>query len=312
MSAESGTLREQALHRLFRTVQRNWRRLVLAVPYAWLLIFFLAPFFIVLKISLAETVIQSPPFTPMIEWVDDGIMHIRIVIDNFAYLWEDDLYVNTYLSSLIISSVSTILCLLIGYPIAYAIVRSSHTTKHILLLLVILPFWTSFLLRVYAWMGILADQGLINDIIKWFGFEPVRLLYTHTAVYIGIVYTYLPFMILPLYANMEKLDWTLVEAAADLGARPTTTFLTITLPMTVPGIIAGSLLVFIPATGEYVIPDLLGGGNVLMIGRVLYNEFNSNIDWPVASAVAIALLLVLVLPMMLYQHIQSKEVEAGE
>ena len=262
-----------------------------------------------MKISLAEVIIASPPFTPMIEWVDDGIMHIRIVIDNFAYLWEDDLYVNTYLNSLKISTVSTLLCLLIGYPIAYAIVRSSHTTKHVLLMLIILPFWTSFLLRVYAWMGILADQGLINDIIKWFGFEPIRLLYTEFAVYVGIVYTYLPFMILPLYANMEKLDWELLEAAADLGARPMTTFFTVTLPMTMPGIIAGSLLVFIPATGEYVIPDLLGGGNVLMIGRVLYNEFNANIDWPVASAVAIALLLVLVLPMMLYQHIQSREAE---
>jgi len=295
---------------LSQSLQRNWRRLILIIPFGWLLIFFLAPFFIVLKISVAQTIISSPPFTPMIEWVEDGVMHIRVVIDNFAYLWEDDLYVTTYLNSLKISSVSTMLCLLIGYPIAYAIVRSSHTTKHVLLMLIILPFWTSFLLRVYAWMGILADQGLINDIIKWFGFEPVRLLYTQTAVYIGIVYTYLPFMILPLYANMEKLDWTLLEAAADLGARPMTTFFTITLPMTLPGIIAGSLLVFIPATGEYVIPDLLGGGNVLMIGRILYNEFNANIDWPVASAVAIALLLVLVLPMMLYQHIQSRETKA--
>ncbi|MGD2171348.1 MAG: ABC transporter permease subunit [Gammaproteobacteria bacterium] len=291
-------------------MQRNWRRLVLLIPYAWLLIFFLAPFFIVLKISVAELTIASPPFTPMIEWAGDRIMQIRIVLDNFAYLWQDDLYAITYLNSLKISTISTILCLLLGYPIAYAIVRSSHTTKHILLMLIILPFWTSFLLRVYAWMGILADQGLINDIIRWFGFEPVRLLYTETAVYIGIVYTYVPFMILPLYANMEKLDWELLEAAADLGARPTTTFFTVTLPMTVPGIIAGSLLVFIPATGEFVIPDLLGGGNVLMIGRVLYNEFNSNIDWPVASAVAIALLLLLVLPMMLYQHIQSREVES--
>ncbi len=297
-------------HRLGHAVQRHWRRLVLFVPYAWLLIFFLAPFFIVLKISVAETIIASPPYTPMIDWVDEGIMHIRVVTDNFAYLWEDDLYVKTYLNSLKISTISTILCLLIGYPIAYAIVRSSHTTKHVLLMLIILPFWTSFLLRVYAWMGILADQGLINDIIKWFGFEPVRLLYTHTAVYIGIVYTYLPFMILPLYANMEKLDWELLEAAADLGAKPITTFFTVTLPMTLPGVIAGSLLVFIPATGEYVIPDLLGGGNVLMIGRVLYNEFHANIDWPVASAVAIALLLVLVLPMMLYQHIQAKETGA--
>jgi putrescine transport system permease protein len=310
--AESVAGREQSLqartsHRLSLFVQRRWRSLVLIVPFAWLLIFFLAPFFFVLKISVAETIIASPPYTPMIEWVDEGIMHLRFVIDNYAYLWEDDLYVNTYLNSLKISVVSTLLCLLIGYPMAYAIVRSSHTTKHILLMLVILPFWTSFLLRVYAWMGILADQGLINDFIKWLGFEPVRLLYTHTAVYIGIVYTYVPFMILPLYANMEKLDWELLEAAADLGAKPTTTFFTITLPMTSPGILAGSLLVFIPATGEYVIPDLLGGGNVLMIGRVLYNEFNSNVDWPVASAVAIALLLLLVLPMMLYQHVQGKE-----
>jgi putrescine transport system permease protein len=195
---------------------------------------------------------------------------------------------------------------------AYAIVRADHTTKHVLLMLVILPFWTSFLLRVYAWMGLLADQGTINNLLIAIGIidEPMRMLYTPFAVYVGIVYTYVPFMILPLYANMEKLDWTLLEAAADLGARPMTTFFTVTLPMTMPGIIAGSLLVFIPATGEYVIPDLLGGGNVLMIGRILYNEFNANIDWPVASAVAIALLLVLVLPMMLYQHIQAKESEA--
>jgi len=265
----------------------------------------------VLKISFAGSVIASPPFTSMIEWVDEGVMHIRVVTDNYAYLWEDDLYVKTYLNSLKISSISTILCLLIGYPMAYAIVRSSHTTKHILLMLIILPFWTSFLLRVYAWMGLLADQGTINGLLIALGIidEPMRMLYTEFAVYVGIVYTYVPFMILPLYANMEKLDWALLEAAADLGARPMTTFFTVTLPMTLPGVLAGSLLVFIPATGEYVIPDLLGGGNVLMIGRVLYNEFNANIDWPVASAVAIALLLLLVLPMMLYQHIQGKETE---
>lgn len=298
-------------HRLGNLLQRYWRSLVLFVPFFWLLLFFLAPFFIVLKISLAETVIASPPFTPMIDWVDEGIMHIRVVIDNYAYLWEDDLYAKTYLNSLKVSSISTFLCLLIGYPMAYAIVRSSHTTKHILLMLIILPFWTSFLLRVYAWMGLLADQGTINDLLLSLGIidEPIRMLYTEFAVYVGIVYTYLPFMILPLYANMEKLDWALLEAAADLGARPITTFFTVTLPMTMPGVLAGSLLVFIPATGEYVIPDLLGGGNVLMIGRVLYNEFNANIDWPVASAVAIALLLLLVLPMMLYQHVQGKETE---
>jgi len=297
--------------RLSLLLQRNWRSLILFIPFFWLLLFFLAPFFIVLKISFAGAVIASPPFTSMIEWVDEGVMNIRVVTDNYAYLWEDDLYVNTYLNSLKISSISTILCLLIGYPMAYAIVRSSHTTKHILLMLIILPFWTSFLLRVYAWMGLLADQGTINGLLMSLGIidEPLRMLYTEFAVYVGIVYTYVPFMILPLYANMEKLDWTLLEAAADLGARPATTFLTVTLPMTLPGIIAGSLLVFIPATGEYVIPDLLGGGNVLMIGRVLYNEFNANVDWPVASAVAIALLLLLVLPMMLYQHIQGKETE---
>jgi putrescine transport system permease protein len=304
---------QSASLRLSHLLQRNWRSLVLIIPFFWLLLFFLAPFFIVLKISFASTVISSPPFTPMIEWLDEGIMNIRIVTDNYAYLWEDDLYVLTYLNSLKISSISTILCLLIGYPMAYAIVRSSHTTKHILLMLIILPFWTSFLLRVYAWMGLLADQGTINGLLISLGIidEPMRMLYTEFAVYVGIVYTYVPFMILPLYANMEKLDWTLLEAAADLGARPMATFFTVTLPMTAPGILAGSLLVFIPATGEYVIPDLLGGGNVLMIGRVLYNEFNANIDWPVASAVAIALLLLLVLPMTLYQHIQGKETEAS-
>jgi len=313
MSAPAEAMAPALRHRLSLLLQRNWRLLVLFVPFFWLLLFFLAPFFIVLKISFAGSVIASPPFTSMIEWVDEGVMHIRVVTDNYAYLWEDDLYVKTYLNSLKISSISTILCLLIGYPMAYAIVRSSHTTKHILLMLIILPFWTSFLLRVYAWMGLLADQGTINGLLISLGIidEPMRMLYTEFAVYVGIVYTYVPFMILPLYANMEKLDWALLEAAADLGARPMTTFFTVTLPMTLPGVLAGSLLVFIPATGEYVIPDLLGGGNVLMIGRVLYNEFNANVDWPVASAVAIALLLLLVLPMTLYQHIQGKETESA-
>jgi len=297
--------------RLLHSLQNNWKSVVVFIPYFWLLLFFLAPFFIVLKISLAEPAIASPPFQPMTEWAEDGIIQIKLVFENFAYLWEDDLYFNTYINSIKISSISTLLCLLIGYPMAYAIVRASHTYKHILLMLIILPFWTSFLLRVYAWMGLLADQGTINNILIFFGIidDPVRLLYTPFAVYVGIVYTYLPFMILPLYANMEKLDGALREAAADLGARPAITFLTVTLPLTIPGIIAGSLLVFIPATGEFVIPDLLGGGNVLMIGRLLYNEFTANHDWPVASAVAIVLLIVLVLPMMLYQYVQGKEVE---
>jgi putrescine transport system permease protein len=302
------TFLDQLVHR----VQSGWKTIVIGIPYVWLLLFFLIPFVIVLKISLAESLIASPPFSPLFEWTEDGILTFRVLFENFSYLWEDELYVKTYLNSLKISTISTIVCLLIGYPIAYGIVRAKPTTKNVLLLLIILPFWTSFLLRVYAWMGLLADQGTINNFLIWLGVidQPIRMLYSEFAVYVGIVYSYVPFMILPLYANMEKLDMTLHEAAADLGARPMTTFLTVTLPMTAPGILAGSLLVFIPATGEFVIPDLLGGGNVLMIGRVLYNEFNANHDWPVAAAVAIVLLLVLVVPMMIYQHLQSKESEA--
>ncbi len=311
-SEEEGNSYSQALVKIQHFLQSQWKTVLIVLPFFWLLLFFLAPFFIILKISVAESLIASPPFSPLFEWTKDGAMTIRVIFDNYAYLWEDELYVNTYISSLKISVISTILCLLIGYPMAYAIVRSSPTAKNILLLMVILPFWTSFLLRVYAWMGLLADQGLVNDLLIWMGFidSPVRLMYSHFAVYVGIVYTYVPFMILPLYANMEKLDLTLHEAAADLGAKPATTFLTVTLPMTWPGIAAGSLLVFIPATGEFVIPDLLGGGNVSMIGRVLYNEFHANHDWPVASAVAIALLILLVVPMMLYQRVQAKETES--
>lgn len=299
-------------HRMTRLTQKlqfSLNGVIIAVPFYWLLIFFLAPFVIVFKISVAESLIASPPFSPLFDIAQNGALSVHLVFDNYAYLWEDSLYIKTYVNSIRISTISTILCLLLGYPIAYAIVRSTPTTRFVLLMLIILPFWTSFLLRIYAWMGLLADQGTINNILIYFGLinRPIRLMYSEFAVHIGIVYSYLPFMILPLYANMEKLDHTIHEAAADLGARPFTTFFTVTLPLTTPGIMAGSLLVFIPATGEFVIPDLLGGGNVLMIGRVLYNEFNANHDWPVASAVAIVLLLVLVIPMMLYQHIQSKE-----
>jgi putrescine transport system permease protein len=309
-------IRQAGRERLSRTLselaeraQTGWQSIVIAVPYFWLLLFFLAPFFIVLKISLAEPLIASPPFSALIDFARDGALTVRLIFDNFVYLRDDELYLLTYLNSLKISTISTLLCLALGYPIAYGIVRANPTARNILLLAVILPFWTSFLLRVYAWMGLLADQGTINNLLIWLGLidQPIRMLYSEFAVYVGIVYTYVPFMILPLYANMEKLDMELNEAAADLGARPIAVFLTVTLPLTLPGIIAGSLLVFIPATGEFVIPDLLGGGNVLMIGRLLYNEFNANHDWPVASAVAIVLLLVLVAPMMAYQYIQSKE-----
>ena len=289
-----------------------WQSIIVAIPYIWLLIFFLIPFFIVLKISFAEYILASPPFSTLFKIAETGAMYMTLIFDNFLYLWEDDLYFRTYINSLEISVTSTILCLLIGYPIAYGIARSTPTAKKILLLMVILPFWTSFLLRVYAWIGLLADQGTVNSFLIWLGLidQPIKMLYTDFAVYVGIVYTYLPFMILPLFASIEKLDLTLHEAAADLGSKPFTIFRTITIPLTMPGIIAGSLLVFIPATGEFVIPDLLGGGNVLMIGKVLYSEFNANQDWPIASAVAVVLLFVLVLPMMIYQRYQAKESEA--
>ena len=297
--------------RLSRLVQARWQRVVVFVPYVWMLVFFLFPFFIVAKISLAESIIASPPFSQMLEWTEEGIVTVRLVFDNFVYILEDELYFSTYVNSVKIAAISTVISLLIGYPIAYGIVRSPPVTRNLLLMAVILPFWTSFLLRVYAWMGLLADQGTINNLLIAIGLidEPIRMLYTDFAVYLGIVYTYLPFVILPLYANMEKLDSSLLEAAADLGAKPINAFFTVTLPLTVPGIIAGSLLMFIPATGEYVVPDLLGGGNVQMIGRVLYNEFHANTDWPIASAVAIALLVLLVVPMMIYQHYQARETE---
>ena len=316
MSTDAIGKNKRLIHRLkvlnyFSVLQSRWKTVVIVTPFAWLLIFFLAPFFIVAKISFSELTISSPPFSDMIEWIDGTIITIRLVFDNFIYIFDDPLYAKTYVNSIKIASISTLLALLLGYPIAYGIVRSGPVAKQLLLFAIILPFWTSFLLRVYAWMGLLADKGTINNLLISLGLieTPIRMLYTEFAVYIGIVYTYLPFMILPLYANMEKLDGTLNEAAADLGSGPVNTFFKITLPLTMPGVIAGALLVFIPATGEYVIPDLLGGGNVQMIGRQLYNEFARNIDWPVASAVAIVLLLLLVLPMAIYQHFQGKAAE---
>ncbi|WP_218044766.1 ABC transporter permease subunit [Aestuariispira insulae] len=307
------------LRQLGNRLQSQWKRLVIALPYLWLFIFFLVPFAIILKISLAEAIIARPPFTDLLEWTEGEFLpSIYVTLENFQYLLEDDLYWLSYLNSLKLATISTLLCLLVGYPMAYGIARSSQTMKNILLLLVILPFWTSFLLRVYAWMGILNTHGLLNNMLEvaWnigmalgltdAPFEPLQIMYTETALYIGIIYSYLPFMILPLYANLEKMDFQLHEAAQDLGSKPATVFLTVTLPLSMPGIIAGSLLVFIPATGEYVIPALLGEPDTLMIGRVLFDEFFVNRDWPVASSVAIALLVFLVVPMMVYQHFQSK------
>jgi len=289
------------------------RGLVVGVPYLWLALFFLVPFLIVFKISFSEAVLAQPPYTPLIDWVmgeDGGDLKLQLVLNltNYLRLLADDLYIAAYLSSLKMAAISTLLCLLLGYPMAYAIARAPAERRAALMMLVILPFWTSFLIRVYAWIGILKSNGLISNLLETLGLTdgPVELLYGDVAVYIGITYSYLPFMILPLYASLEKLDLTLLEAAADLGCRPWRAFLTVTLPLSLPGIIAGSLLVFIPAVGEFVIPELLGGPDTLMIGRVLWNEFFSNRDWPVAASVATALLLFLVVPIMVFQHVQGR------
>jgi len=284
------------------------RTLVIAIPMLWFLIFFLVPFFVLGRISLAEPLIALPPYTPLFERGPDGELEIIASLENYWFLWQDALYRNAYLSSIRIAVISTIFALLIGYPIAYYIARSPEPRRSILLLLVILPFWTSFLLRVYAWMGFLRREGVINNFLVGLGIidQPLIMLQTDFAVYVGIVYTYLPFMILPLYANLTKLDDAHLEAAADLGASPMVTFVTVTLPLSLPGIVAGSMLVFIPAIGEYVIPALLGGPDTLMIGRVLWDEFFSSRDWPVASAVAIVMLILVVAPIMWLQSIQNR------
>jgi len=288
------------------------RRLVVAAPYLWLALFFAVPFVIVFKISFSETRIAMPPYAPLFEWVGHQMLAIKLNLANYAFLFTDDLYVSSYLYSVKVAAISTLLCLLVGYPMAYAIARAQPTWRNVFLMLVILPFWTSFLLRVYAWIGLLKSNGLINQALMGLGIidSPITMMQTDFAVYIGIVYSYLPFMILPLYANLEKHDLTLLEAAADLGARPFTAFRRITLPLSIPGIVAGSLLVFIPAVGEFIIPSLLGRTDQLMIGRVLWDEFFANRDWPVASAVAILMLLLLVLPIMWFQRNQGRQLEA--
>ena len=289
------------------------RGAVVSVPYLWLLLFFLVPFAIVMKISFSSAVIAMPPYEPLLHWASDKVVEIKLNLGNYMFLVQDDLYWKAYLNSIKVAAISTFFCLLLGYPIAYSIARSNPSTRNILMLLVVLPFWTSFLLRVYAWIGILKNNGLLNNTLMSLGLidEPLVIMQTDIAVYIGIVYSYLPFMILPLYANLEKMDVTLLEAAADLGCRPWQAFYKITLPLSMPGIVAGCLLVFIPAVGEFVIPSLLGDPGMLMIGRVLWTEFFNNRDWPVSAAVAIALLLFLVIPIMYYQRAQDAEAGGG-
>ncbi|MGD8498836.1 MAG: ABC transporter permease subunit, partial [Chromatiales bacterium] len=256
--------------------------------------------------------IAQPPYTPLVA-VEDETVNVSLNVGNYLFLFTDDLYLLSYLQSLKVAFISTVLCLLIGYPMAYAIARASPSWRNVLLLLVVLPSWTSFLIRIYAWIGLLKNNGYINNLLMALGLidQPLAILHTPMAVYIGIVYAYLPFMILPIYANLVKLDLSLLEAAYDLGARPWRTFLSVTLPLSKAGIIAGSMLVFIPAVGEFVIPELLGGPQTLMIGKILWQEFFNNRDWPVASAVAIVMLLLLILPITIFHHYQSKEIEGG-
>jgi len=290
------------------------RRFVLiAVPYLWLLALFLIPFVIVLKISLSDAAIARPPYLPVFSW-DDGLWAFfrELDFENFIFLTEDDLYWKAYLSSLRIALISTVMTLAVGFPMAYAMARAPEHWRPTLMMLVILPFWTSFLIRVYSWMGILSTEGFLNQFLLWTGIisEPLVILNTNTAVYIGIVYTYLPFMILPIYAALDRLDGSLIEAAEDLGCSRLSAFWLVTVPLSLPGVIAGCFLVFIPALGEFVIPSILGGSETLMIGKVLWEEFFSNRDWPVASAVAVVLLLILIIPIVLFQRNQQKQAEA--
>ncbi|MFC3913356.1 putrescine ABC transporter permease PotH [Pseudaeromonas sharmana] len=299
-----------------RSALKNWlprgRHLVIAFPYAWMLLFFLVPFAIILKISLAETQVAIPPYTALVEYAEEKLTFI-LNLGNYLYLLEDEMYFDSYLQSLQVAGVSTLLCLLIGYPIAWSIVHSSPAMRNVLLMLVVLPSWTSFLIRVYAWIGILKNNGLLNNFLMYLSIidAPLPLLHTDFAVYIGIVYAYLPFMILPLYTALMRMDYSLIEAASDLGAKPWKTFLTVLLPMTKSGIIAGSMLVFIPAVGEFVIPELLGGPDSLLIGRVLWQEFFNNRDWPVASAVAVVMLTLLMVPIIWFYRYQRREMEEG-
>ncbi|WP_441489233.1 ABC transporter permease subunit [Bosea sp. 2RAB26] len=279
--------------------------MVVAVPYLWLLLFFLAPFAIVLRMAFSDAATDLPPYTPHFEGFSQlGEFIAALDLENFKLLGDDPLYWQSYLYSLRIAALTTLIALAIGYPLAYAMASAPRRWQGILLVLVILPFWTSFLIRVYAWIGILRPDGLLDTVLTGMGVtsEPLRLLNTEAAVLIGMVYSYLPFMVLPLFATLQKLDRSLLEAAADLGAPASTAFATVTLPLSIPGILAGSALVFIPAVGEFVIPDLLGGPDTVMIGKVLWSEFFSNRDWPLASAVAVVLLFVLVAPLALLQR----------
>ncbi|MEG5264214.1 ABC transporter permease subunit [Pseudomonas sp. JDS28PS106] len=296
--------------RALKRIAPNGRQVVIGVPFLWLFLFFALPFLIVVKISFAEADVAIPPYTEIFSYAEEKLQVI-LNLANYTLLSGDDLYISAYLGSLKMAFVSTLLCLLIGYPMAYGIANARKDVQTVLLLLIMMPTWTAILIRVYAWMGILSNNGLLNAFLMWLGLidEPLQILNTNLAVYIGVVYSYLPFMILPLYANLVKHDHSLLEAASDLGSSTFNSFWKITVPLSKNGIIAGCMLVFIPVVGEFVIPELLGGPETLMIGRVLWQEFFNNRDWPVASALAVIMLLVLIVPIILFNRSQAKELE---
>lgn len=286
---------------------RTW---ILGIPYLWLLLFLVFPFLMVFKISFSEMTFGMPPYDQLIV-IHDYIVDFHINLNNYRTFFLDDFYVTSYLNSLKVAAFSTIGCLLLGYPMAYTIARSGTFARSLLLTMVVLPSWTSFLLRVYAWMGILQENGTLNQFLMYIGLidTPIQFLYTEFAIYLGLIYAYLPFMVLPLYVSLSKMDWTLLQAAADLGARPFKAFIRITLPMTMPSIITGSLLVFIPTVGEFVVPDLLGGSSSKMIGRVVWAEFFTNRDWPLSAALATVMLLILLVPIYYFTRVERKQQE---
>jgi len=298
------------IKRAFNRIKPTGRQAVIGVPFLWLFLFFALPFLIVIKISFAEADVAIPPYTEIFTYVEQKL-DIVLNFANYALLTSDDLYISAYLGSLKMAFISTLLCLLIGYPMAYGISIARKEMQTVLLLLIMMPTWTAILIRVYAWMGILSNNGLLNAFLMWLGVisEPLQILNTNLAVYIGVVYSYLPFMILPLYANLVKHDQSLLEAASDLGSSTFNSFWNITVPLSKNGIIAGCMLVFIPVVGEFVIPELLGGPETLMIGKVLWQEFFNNRDWPVASSLAVVMLLILIVPIILFNRSQAKELE---
>lgn len=287
---------------------------VLILPYVWCTLFLLLPFIILLKISLSDYVFGTPPFSPVFEWVEDRYLRVQLFFSNYEFFFKDNLYLRVYLESIGLALLSTCIATIIAYPFAYAIYKSSPTIKTMLILLIILPFYTSFLLRVYAWVGLLGAHGGVNVVLLWLGIiqEPIKFLYTKFAVVIGIVYCYLPFMIIPLYVSLDKMDRECLESAYDLGCHPIKAFFTVTVPLTKNGLFAGFILMFVPAIGEFVIPEILGGANTLMIGRIVWNEFFNNRDWPFAAAIAILMFCFVVIPLNYLQQSSPKRDETDE